>query len=89
MVLAPADWNFNFLANINMLDKEKKDNLKPEADAVSQSEEGKEAVVALLTEDNFFGEGCLAGQPVRMATATALEDSAIVRLGKKFFFFGI
>ena len=47
------------------------------------SKEGKEAVVALLDEDEFFGEGCLAGQPVRMATATAIEDSAIVWLGKK------
>jgi CRP/FNR family cyclic AMP-dependent transcriptional regulator len=47
------------------------------------SKEGKEAVVALLGEDDFFGEGCLAGQPIRMASATAIEDSAIVRLGKK------
>src|SRR6202167_3821496 len=31
---------------------------------------GKEAVVAMLGPDNFFGEGCLAGQLVRMATAT-------------------
>jgi CRP/FNR family transcriptional regulator, cyclic AMP receptor protein len=47
------------------------------------SKEGKEAVVALLTEDNFFGEGCLAGQLVRMAAATAIEDSIISRLEKK------
>ena len=47
------------------------------------SKEGKEAVVALLGEDEFFGEGCLAGQPIRMASATAIDDSAIVRLGKK------
>jgi CRP/FNR family transcriptional regulator, cyclic AMP receptor protein len=47
------------------------------------SKEGKEAVVALLGEDDFLGEGCLAGQPVRMASATAIEDSAIVRLDKK------
>jgi CRP/FNR family transcriptional regulator, cyclic AMP receptor protein len=47
------------------------------------SKEGKEAVVALLGGDDFFGEGCLAGQSKRMATATAIEDSVIVRLGKK------
>jgi CRP/FNR family transcriptional regulator, cyclic AMP receptor protein len=47
------------------------------------SKEGKEAVVALLGEDNFFGEGCLAGQLVRMAAATAIEDSVISRLDKK------
>ena len=47
------------------------------------SKEGKEAVVALLGEDNFFGEGCLAGQLVRMATATTIDDSVISRLEKK------
>jgi CRP-like cAMP-binding protein len=44
------------------------------------SEQGKEAVVALLTEHVFFGEGCLAGQTKRMATATAMTESVIVRL---------
>src|ERR1700689_1670713 len=33
---------------------------------------GKEAVIAILNTDTFFGEGCLAGQRVRMATATAI-----------------
>jgi CRP/FNR family transcriptional regulator, cyclic AMP receptor protein len=47
------------------------------------SKEGKEAVVALLGEGDFFGEGCLAGQPMRMASATAIEESAIIQLGKK------
>jgi len=47
------------------------------------SKHGKEAVVALLGIDEFVGEGCLAGQPCRMATATATEDSTIVRLEKK------
>lgn len=47
------------------------------------SKAGKEAVVALLDVDHFFGEGCLAGQPLRMATATAIEDASIVRLAKR------
>jgi CRP/FNR family cyclic AMP-dependent transcriptional regulator len=47
------------------------------------SKQGKEAVVALLGADDFFGEGCLAGQPLRMSTATANEDSTILRLRKK------
>jgi CRP/FNR family transcriptional regulator, cyclic AMP receptor protein len=46
------------------------------------SERGKEAVVAILGTDEFFGEGCLAGQPQRMATAAAMTDSIIVRLEK-------
>jgi CRP/FNR family cyclic AMP-dependent transcriptional regulator len=47
------------------------------------SKQGKEAIVALLGPDEFFGEGCLAGQPLRMSTATATEDSSILRLRKK------
>lgn len=47
------------------------------------SRQGKEAVVALLARDSFFGEGCLAGQLVRMATATAMEDSTIARIEKQ------
>ncbi len=43
---------------------------------------GKEAVVALLSPGDFFGEGCLAGQPQRMATATALSDCSVMRLEK-------
>ena len=42
------------------------------------SGQGKQAVIALLGPDNFFREGCLAGQPVRMSTATAMTDSSIV-----------
>ena len=41
------------------------------------SHAGKEAVVALLEVGHFFGEGCLAGQPHRMATATAMAPSTI------------
>jgi CRP/FNR family cyclic AMP-dependent transcriptional regulator len=46
------------------------------------SQGGKEAVIAVLTEGDFFGEGCLAGQSVRMATATAMTDCSISRLEK-------
>jgi CRP/FNR family transcriptional regulator, cyclic AMP receptor protein len=46
------------------------------------SEHGKEAVVALLGPDEFCGEGCLAGQPRRMSTATAMTECEIVRLEK-------
>ena len=46
------------------------------------STQGKEAVVALLGEGDFLGEGCLVGQPLRMATATALTPCAILRLEK-------
>jgi CRP/FNR family cyclic AMP-dependent transcriptional regulator len=44
------------------------------------SEQGKEAVVAMLGTNDFFGEGCLAGQTRRIATAAAMTDSVIVRL---------
>jgi CRP-like cAMP-binding protein len=47
------------------------------------SKQGKEAIVALLGADEFFGEGCLAGQPMRMSTATATEDTTVLRLRKK------
>lgn len=46
------------------------------------SPKGKEAVVAILGRADFFGEGCLAGQLVRMATAISMEDSTIVRIEK-------
>ncbi len=46
------------------------------------SEQGKEAVIAILGADEFFGEGCLAGQAQRMATVTAMADSVIARLEK-------
>ena len=47
------------------------------------SKSGREAVVAMLGAGEFFGEGCLAGQPVRMATATATTDSSILLVDKK------
>ena len=46
------------------------------------SEQGKEAVVAILGPDEFCGEGCLAGQPLRMSTAVAMTECEIMRLEK-------
>lgn len=46
------------------------------------SEQGKEAVVAILGTGEFFGEGCLIGQRLRLATAMALNDSAVMRVDK-------
>ena len=46
------------------------------------SEQGKEAVIALLEAQAFFGEACLTGQPVRMATATAITECALMRIAK-------
>jgi CRP/FNR family transcriptional regulator, cyclic AMP receptor protein len=46
------------------------------------SEAGKEAVVALHQKGDFFGEGCLSGQPLRLATAIAMTDCVITRLDK-------
>ena len=46
------------------------------------SEQGKEAVIAILSTDDFFGEGCLAGQAKRIATVTTMTDAVIARLEK-------
>ena len=46
------------------------------------SKTGREAVVAMLAPSDFFGEGCLAGQPVRMGSATATSDSTILLVDK-------
>jgi len=46
------------------------------------SEQGREAVVAILGASEFFGEGCLAGQTKRIATVVAMTESVIVRLEK-------
>ena len=46
------------------------------------SEQGKEAVVALLGTGNFFGEGCLTGQPLRLSTVSAMTECVIVRITK-------
>ena len=47
------------------------------------SSAGKEAVVAMLGPGDFFGEGCLAGQPLRMATATAVMRTALLRFPQR------
>lgn len=46
------------------------------------SEQGKEAIVALHESGDFFGEGCLSGQPLRLATVFAIMDSVVMRLDK-------
>ncbi|MEY2411715.1 MAG: family transcriptional regulator, cyclic receptor protein [Acidobacteriaceae bacterium] len=43
---------------------------------------GKEATIGILNEGDFFGEGCLAGQPVRMASVTAMTDCELMRIEK-------
>jgi len=47
------------------------------------SNHGKEATIGILSEKDFFGEGCLIGQPLRMAAATAMTDCDLLRIGKK------
>jgi CRP/FNR family transcriptional regulator, cyclic AMP receptor protein len=47
------------------------------------NEAGKEAVVAVLGPGDFFGEGCLAGQPIRMGTATAITATSALVIEKK------
>jgi len=48
-----------------------------------RSETGREAVVAMVGPGDFFGEGCLAGQPARMGSATAITSSSILVLKKE------
>jgi CRP-like cAMP-binding protein len=47
------------------------------------SKHGKQAVIAIVEEGDFFGEGCLASQPLRMSTANAMQPSAIIRVRKE------
>jgi CRP-like cAMP-binding protein len=47
------------------------------------SSSGKEATIGVLNEGDFFGEGCLAGQPLRMCSATAMTDCTVMRIDKK------
>ena len=47
------------------------------------SQQGKEAIVAILEAGDFFGEGCLAGQPLRMATAISVADCTLMRIDKQ------
>ena len=46
------------------------------------SKQGKEAVIAILGKDEFLGEGCLVGQPKRLATATAMTECVLMRVEK-------
>ena len=46
------------------------------------SQEGKGAIVATLSPGKFFGEGCLAGQPLRMATATSVGDCTLTKVDR-------
>jgi CRP-like cAMP-binding protein len=46
------------------------------------STRGRQAVIAVLEPGSFFGEGCLAGQPLRMATASAMQASSLIRVGR-------
>ena len=46
------------------------------------SQQGKEAIVAILGAGEFFGEGCLAGRPLRMATASTLTDCTLYKVEK-------
>src|SRR5436190_23029490 len=47
------------------------------------SEHGKEGVIAMLGTGDFFGEGCLAGQPLHIASATAMSSSTIAKIDKE------
>ena len=47
------------------------------------SEHGKEGVIAMLGSGEFLGEGCLAGQPLHIATATATAESAVARIDRE------
>ena len=47
------------------------------------SKTGKEATLGILNVGEFFGEGCLAGQPIRMKSATAMTDCELLRIDKK------
>jgi CRP/FNR family cyclic AMP-dependent transcriptional regulator len=47
------------------------------------SETGKEATIGILSEGDFFGEGCLTGQPLRLCSATAMTDCSVMKIDKK------
>jgi CRP/FNR family cyclic AMP-dependent transcriptional regulator len=47
------------------------------------SQTGKEATIGILNEGDFFGEGCLTGQPRRLCAATAMTDCSVMRIDKK------
>ena len=47
------------------------------------SKSGKEATIGILNEGDFFGEGCLTGQPIRLCSATAVTECSVMRIDKK------
>jgi CRP/FNR family transcriptional regulator, cyclic AMP receptor protein len=47
------------------------------------SKTGKEATIGILNEGDFFGEGCLTGQPLRLCSATAMMDCSVMRIDKQ------
>jgi CRP/FNR family cyclic AMP-dependent transcriptional regulator len=47
------------------------------------SKSGKEATIGILNEGDFFGEGCLAGQTLRLCSASAMTDCSVMKIGKK------
>jgi len=56
--------------------------LKGKVKIIVHSEQGKEAVIAILGPDEFFGEGCLTGQTRRLSTASAITECEIMRITK-------
>jgi CRP-like cAMP-binding protein len=48
------------------------------------SKSGKEATIGILNKGDFFGEGCLTGQALRMCSATAMTDCSVMRIGKAY-----
>src|ERR1700678_866390 len=53
------------------------------------SQIGKEATIGILNEGDFFGEGCLTGQPLRLCSATAMTDCSVMKIDKKSFVQGL
>jgi len=47
------------------------------------SQVGKEATIGILNKGDFFGEGCLTGQPLRLCSATAMTDCSVMKIDKK------
>ena len=56
--------------------------LKGKVKLAVTSQQGKEAIVTVLGGNEFFGEGCLAGQPLRISTAVAVTDCTLYRIEK-------
>jgi CRP/FNR family cyclic AMP-dependent transcriptional regulator len=53
-----------------------------EVKLAATSKQGKEAIITVLGANEFFGEGCLAGQPLRISTAIAVSDCTLFRIEK-------